>query len=174
MIVDENFKTAIFVDGQNMYSAMQKLGWKIDFGKLLEYFQGGSALIRPYYYTMITQEADNPLRTMLDYLDFSGWRVTGKRLRSFTDAGGVERYRGSFDIEMVVEMMKIAPHVDNIVIFSGDGDLVPVIVALQDAGKVVTIISTVKTSPPFISTELRRQCDYFFDLEDYRSEIERL
>lgn len=42
--------------------------------------------------------------------------------REFTDASGRRKVKGNMDIELTVDAMELAQHVDQIVLFSGNGD----------------------------------------------------
>lgn len=77
------------------------------------------------------------------------------------------------DIELAVNAMEIAPHVDHIVLFSGDGDFRPLVELLQRQGVRVSVVSTIRTSPPMIADELRRQSDNFIELDELREVIGR-
>jgi uncharacterized LabA/DUF88 family protein len=69
--------------------------------------------------------------------------------------------------------MELAPRVDHIVLFSGDGDFKPLVASLQRQGVRVSVVSTIRSQPPMISDELRRQADNYIDLEDLREVIGR-
>jgi uncharacterized LabA/DUF88 family protein len=69
--------------------------------------------------------------------------------------------------------MELAPHVDHIVIFSGDGDFRPLIESLQRQGVRVSVVSTIRSQPPMIADELRRQADNFIELDGLRDVIGR-
>jgi uncharacterized LabA/DUF88 family protein len=94
-------------------------------------------------------------------------------VRRYTDAQGVTRTKGNMDIEIAVDMLEIAPHVDHVVLFSGDGDFRRLIEAVQRKGVRVTAVSTLKTQPPMASDDLRRQADTFVELADLASVIGR-
>jgi uncharacterized LabA/DUF88 family protein len=70
--------------------------------------------------------------------------------------------------------LELAPSMDHAVIFSGDGDFKPLIAALQRKGVRVSVVSTMKSQPPMISDELRRQADNFIELDDLRGVIGRV
>jgi hypothetical protein len=59
------------------------------------------------------------------------------------------------------------------VLFSGDGDFRRLSEALQRRGLRVTVVSTIKTQPPMIADELRRQADTFLELQDLAPFIAR-
>jgi uncharacterized LabA/DUF88 family protein len=77
------------------------------------------------------------------------------------------------DIELAVNAMEIAPHVDHIVLFSGDGDFRSLVEAIQRKGVRVTVVSTISTQPPMVADELRRQADIFQDIIELQSKIGR-
>ena len=70
-------------------------------------------------------------------------------------------------------MIELADTVDHIILFSGDGDFRRLIEAVQRKGVRVTVISTIKSSPPMVADELRRQADHFLDLNSLTDEILR-
>jgi len=74
---------------------------------------------------------------------------------------------------LAVDAMELAPHLDHIVIFSGDGDFRPLVESLQRQGVRVSVVSTIRSQPPMISDDLRRQVDNFIELEDLRDVIGR-
>jgi len=77
------------------------------------------------------------------------------------------------DIELTVDAMETAAHVDHIVLFSGDGDFRPLVEALQRKGVRVSVCSTIRSQPPMIADELRRQADNFIELDELREVVGR-
>jgi uncharacterized LabA/DUF88 family protein len=77
------------------------------------------------------------------------------------------------DIELAVDAMELAEHVDQIVLFSGDGDFRSLVEAVQRRGVRVTVVSTISSQPPMIADELRRQADVFTDLVELQSKLSR-
>ena len=77
------------------------------------------------------------------------------------------------DIELCVDAMELAPHVDHIVIFSGDGDFCRLLSEVQDRGVRVTVVSSTHTQPKLIADALRRKADSFLDLDDIYDELSR-
>jgi uncharacterized LabA/DUF88 family protein len=96
-----------------------------------------------------------------------------KPAKEYTDSMGRRKVKGNMDIELAVDAMELAPHLDHIVIFSGDGDFRPLVESLQRQGVRVSVVSTIRSQPPMISDELRRQVDNFIELEDLRDVIGR-
>jgi uncharacterized LabA/DUF88 family protein len=79
----------------------------------------------------------------------------------------------SDDIEAVSRASGIAEHVDQIVLFSGDGDFRPLVESVQRRGIRVTVVSTIVSQPPMIADELRRQADVFTDLVELQPKVGR-
>ena len=77
------------------------------------------------------------------------------------------------DIELAIDMIEMAPHLDHIILFSGDGDFRRLVEVVQRKGVRVSVVSTVKSTPPMVADELRRQADDFIELQDLAKEISR-
>ena len=169
-----NDRIALFIDGANLYSAAKGLGFDIDYKKLLTEFRNRGVLVRAYYYTAIVENDDySPIRPLVDWLDYNGFSLVTKTAREYTDPQGGKRWRGDMDIEIAVDMLDLAPRLDHVVLFSGDGDFRRLVEAVQQKGVRVTVVSTVKSQPPMASDDLRRQADNFVDLADLASIIGR-
>lgn len=167
-------RTALFIDGANLYAAARGLGFDIDYKRLLEYFSDRSRLIRAFYYTALLDDQEySPIRPLVDWLDYNGYTLVTKPTKEFTDASGRRKIKGNMDIELAVDAMEMAAHLDHIVLFSGDGDFRSLVEALQRRGVRVSIVSTIRTSPPMVADELRRQADNFIELRDLMPKIVR-
>ncbi len=77
------------------------------------------------------------------------------------------------DIELAIDVMEMAERVDHLVIFSGDGDFRKLVEAVQRKGRRVSVCSTIRTQPPMVADELRRQADTFVELADIAPEFTR-
>ncbi len=96
-----------------------------------------------------------------------------KPAKEYTDSQGRRKVKGNMDIELTVDAMELAPRVDHIVLFSGDGDFRPLVESLQRQGVRVSVVSTIRSQPPMIADELRRQADNFIELDELRDVIGR-
>ena len=160
-------RLALFIDGANLYSATKALNADIDFKKMVDAFREKAVLVRAYYYTAVTEgEEFSPIRPLIDWLGYNGFSMVTKPVKRFTDAQGHTRTKGNMDIEIAVDMLELAPRIDHAILFSGDGDFRRLVQAVQARGVRVTVVSTLKTQPPHIADELRRQADDFVDLSD--------
>jgi uncharacterized LabA/DUF88 family protein len=167
-------RIAIFIDGANLYATAKSLGFDIDYRKLLKEFQSRGTLVRAFYYTALVEDQEySSIRPLVDWLDYNGFTVVTKPAREFTDAMGRRKIKGNMDIELAVDAMELAPRLDQIVLFSGDGDFRSVVSAVQRKGVRVSVVSTVTTQPPMVADDLRRQADEFIDLASLQAKIGR-
>ncbi|HEX4111283.1 MAG TPA: NYN domain-containing protein [Stellaceae bacterium] len=167
-------KIALFIDGANLYAAARALQFDIDYKRLLELFGSHGQLIRAFYYTALLEDQEySPLRPLVDWLDYNGYTMVTKPTKEFTDAMGRRKIKGNMDIELAIDVMEMAQHLDHIVLFSGDGDFRRLVEAVQRKGVRVTVVSTIRSASPMVADELRRQADSFVDLVDIREQIER-
>ena len=167
-------RLALFIDGSNLYAAAKSLGFDIDYKKLRAEFSQRGKLVRAFYYTALVEDQEySPIRPLVDWLDYNGFTMVTKAAKEYTDQMGRRKVKGNMDLELAVDAMEMAGSVDHIVLFSGDGDFRVLVEALQRRGVRVSVVSTIRSQPPMIADELRRQADNFIDLEDLRSIIGR-
>src|SRR5258705_9102329 len=174
MRVSSANRTALFIDGANLYSTAKALGFDIDYKRLLKEFQSHGTLVRAFYYTAVTEDQEfSAVRPLLDWLDYNGFTVVTKPTKEFIDANGHRKVKGNMDIELTVGAMEFADRVDHIVLFSGDGDFCSLVESVQRRGVRVTVVSTISSQPPMLADELRRQADVFTDLVELQSKLGR-
>ena len=167
-------RIALFIDGSNLYAAARALGFDIDYKRLLEVFAQNGRMVRSFYYTALIEDQEySPIRPLVDWLDYNGYTMVTKPTKEFTDSSGRRKLKGNMDIELAVDVMEMAEHLDHIVLFSGDGDFRRLVEAVQRKGLRVTVVSTVRSSPPMVADELRRQADNFVELQDLAKKISR-
>jgi uncharacterized LabA/DUF88 family protein len=165
---------ALFIDGANLYATTKTLGFDVDYKRLLKEFQTRGNLLRAFYYTAIIEDQEySSIRPLVDWLDYNGYTVVTKATKEFIDANGRRKVKGSMDVELAVDALELAEHIDQMVLFSGDGDLRPVVEAVQRRGVRVTVVSTISSQPPMVADELRRQADVFVDLVELRPKVAR-
>ena len=171
---DQREKLALFIDGANLYATSKNLGFDIDYKKMLTWFQRQSYVLRAYYYTALIEDNEySSIRPLIDWLDYNGYTMVTKPAKSYTDAQGRQRIKGNMDMELAIDMLDMAQHLDHVILFSGDGDFRSLVDAVQRRGLRVTVVSTIKSNPPMIADELRRQADNFVELNDIARDIAR-
>jgi uncharacterized LabA/DUF88 family protein len=167
-------RIAAFIDGPNLYATAKALDFDLDYKRLLNELRSRGTLTRAFYYTAIIEDQEyTSIRPLVDWLDYNGFTVITKASKEFFDANGRRKVKGNMAIELAVHAMESAQHVDEIILFSGDGDFRTLVQALQRSGVRVTVVSTVSSQPPMIADELRRQADVFTDLLELRNKISR-
>lgn len=167
-------RLALFIDGLNLYAAAKALGFDIDYKLLRQEFMRRGKLLRAFYYTaLLDNDEYSPVRLLVDWLHYNGFSMVTKPAKEYTDSQGRRKVKGNMDIELAVDAMELAPHFDHIVLFSGDGDFRPLVESLQRKGVRVSVVSTIRSQPPMISDELRRQADNYIELADLKEVIGR-
>ena len=147
---------AMFVDVANLYYAARGQDVDVDYVALLKHATKGRDLIRAYAYSGLDPENENQ-RKFIDFLGKNGYKVLTKDIRKFGDG----RVKANLDIELVVDLFRLADRMDIAVIVSGDGDFAPAIRALQDKGVRCEVISF----KPNTSSDLIAVADEFFDIQ---------
>src|SRR5579859_5432532 len=148
-------RLGLFIDGANLYAAARSLGFDIDYKRLLDLYASKGHLIRAFYYTALVEDEEySPIRPLVDWLDYNGYSMVTKPTKEFTDAFGRRKIKGNMDIELAIDVMEMSEHVDHIIIFSGDGDFRRLVEAVQRRGRRVSVVSTIRSSPPMVADEL--------------------
>ena len=167
-------RIGLFIDGANLYATAKSLGFDIDYKRLLREFQSRGRLVRAFYYTALVEDQEySPIRPLIDWLDYNGYTMVTKPTKEFTDAMGRRKIKGNMDIELAIDVLEMAEHLDHVILFSGDGDFRRLVEAVQRRGLRVSVVSTIKSSPPMVADELRRQADDFIELTELAPLIAR-
>ena len=157
-------RTASFIDDASLYSASGNLGFDVDLQKL---FLSKVHLIRAnYYLALLETEEYSPLKRLTDWLAYNGYTLVTKPARKFTDTAGRRKIKGNRDVEIAVDMLELAPRLDNAALFSSDSDFRRLVEAVQRQRFNASVVSTLKTMLPLIADELRRQADQFLELAE--------
>ena len=131
-------------------------------------------LLRAFYYTAVFEDQESvSIRPLIDWLEYNGYTVVTKAAKEFVDHSGRRKVKGNMDIELAIDAMEIAPHIDRMVLFSGDGDFRSLVQAVQRRGVRVVVVSSMSTQPPMVAQELRRQADEFIDIKALQNKISR-
>ncbi|PDT74999.1 NYN domain-containing protein [Bradyrhizobium sp. C9] len=167
-------RIALFIDGANLHATAKALGFDIDYKLLLKEFERQGALLRAIYYTPVIEDQEfSSFRPLIDWLDYNGFRVVTKAAKEFVDGSGRRKIKGNMDVDLAVDAMEMAEHIDQMVLFSGDSNFRSLVAAMQRRGVQVTVVSTMIGRPSMIADELRRQADTFIDIAELQSRIRR-
>lgn len=170
-------RVSIFVDGANMYYAQKRLGWFIDFRKLITYFRShlGMKVSEAYYYTAIDPAARSRDTTFHDYLLHSGYVLRIRLLKGACPIEGNPQEEMPWErielaVDMTVDALLTIYHFDVCVLLSGDGNFERVVEALRGKCKRVIVLA----HPDMTSRELRNVVGLnFYDLRDLETYIAR-
>lgn len=167
-------RLALFIDGANLYSTAKTLGFDIDYRLLRNEFMRRGKLVRAHYYALLPGPDEySPIRPLLDFLHYNGFSVITKTIKEYLDGPSGRKVKGNMEVELTIDAFRLAGHMDHAVLFTGNGDYLPLVTALQQAGVRVSVVSSIKTTPPMVSDELRRQADNFIDIDDLKDIIAR-
>ena len=145
-------RLALFIDGANLHAATKLLEFEIDFKLFHEEFSKYGKLLRAYYYTALMENDEHSgIKPLVDWLSYNGFTMVTKPAKEFIDSQGSRKIKGNMDIELTVDAMELAPHVDHIILFSGDGDFRSMVESVQRQGVRVTVVSTTRSQPPMLS-----------------------
>src|SRR5271163_224251 len=116
-------RIALFIDGPNLFATAKSIGCEVDYRRLLQEFQSRGQVVRAFYYTAIIDDQEfSSIRPLIDWLDYNGYTVVTKATKEFIDANGRRKVKGNMDIELAIDAMELAEHIDEMVRFSGDGE----------------------------------------------------
>lgn len=167
-------KLALLIDGSNLRSTARALGFDIDYKRLLQEFESRGTVLRAFYYAVLVEDQDYcSARPLVDWLDYNGFTVVTRTAKEFVDGEGRRKLKGSMEVDIAVRAMEISGYVDEIALFSGDGNFRSLVRALQRLGTRVCVVSSIATQPAMAADELRRQADEFIELAELRPRISR-
>lgn len=91
---------------------------------------------------------------MIDWLDYNGYTVVTRTAKEFIETSGRRRLKGDIDIDLAIDAMEIAEHIDQRVLFSGNGNLRSLVEVMQCRG--VRVTSGVRVTKCELRTTRRR------------------
>ncbi len=166
-------RVSMFVDGANMYYAQKKLGWYIDFRKMLHYFgrDAGGSISEAYYYTGADAQSKSRDSAFHEYLMYSGYTVRTKAIKQMVDdTTGEIVEKANLDIELVIDMFNSVALYDTCILMSGDGDFERALELVRSKGKRIAVVA----HPEMTARELRNVAGRnFYDLRDLERAVAR-
>src|SRR6185503_5086559 len=136
--------------------------------------QSRGNLLRAFYYTAVIEDQEySSIRPLIDWLDYNGYSVVTKATKEFVDQTGRRKVKGNMDIELAVDAMELAPHIDHMVLFSGDGDFRSLGESVQRRSVGVTVISTISPRPRMLAADIRRKAAVYLDIAQPQPTIGR-
>lgn len=149
-------RVGVFVDVQNLYySAKALYGHKVNFGEILKEAVGERKLVRAIAYTIRAEMPEE--QSFFDALESIGYEVKSKELQTFVSG----QKKGDWDVGVTVDILKMAPKLDAIILVSGDGDYVDLLHHAKAEGCRAEVISFGRST----SQKLIEEADDFVDMD---------
>lgn len=152
----KNQRIGVFVDVQNMYYSAKNLHKaKANFRTILKDAVADRKIIRAIAYVIKADVKDE--KTFYDALEEMGFEVKSKDLQVFF--GGAKK--GDWDVGIAMDVMRLAPKLDTVVLVSGDGDFSDLLEHAKSLGCRTEVLAFGKTT----SHKLIEVADLFIDLD---------
>jgi len=163
-------KVSLFIDAANILYSQQSLGWKIDYKKLIKYFEKKTNLIEAYFYSgKIT--SNNKQSKFFELMEKFGYKVKTKEVKWIKDSKGkILKGKGNLDIELALDLTHTTKNYDIAIIFSGDSDFAPAIDFIKNLRKTVIVIST----RGHIARELIQASNLYLSFDKLEEYIKRI
>lgn len=169
-------KIALFIDAGNLSYMTNAMGIKLDFDAFLNYFRGRyTTVVYAGFYTAVEtveglpEGRNRPLQPMLDHLSDHGYTLVTKPTKSYRQLDGRDKVKGNMDVEIAWDISEIWPHVDRIILVSGDGDFKAVVEGVIKKGRPVYVVAA--RSINMLSADLRKAATKVIDLKEIQDKI---
>ncbi len=154
-------KTGIYVDAENIKMSG---GYGMRYDVLVELAGGGDCvLLRANCYlaedrerTKRDSEYRHKVYTYHNILRQCGFKIIKKYVRRFRDEDGNVTTKANADMDLAIDALLQARNLDRIILLTGDGDFIRLVIALQNMGCRVEVIGFHN-----VSHELREAADSF-------------
>ena len=148
-------RVGVLIDVQNLYHSAKNIhNARVNFKEILKSAISGRSLIRVFAYVVSTKTGEE--KPFFDALVKLGIETRVKELQEFY--GGQKK--ADWDVGIVIDAIRIASSIDNLILVSGDGDFISLVEYLKNQGKRVEVMAFGKSS----SSKLREISDEFIDL----------
>lgn len=149
-------RIAVFIDVQNLYySAKALYGAKVNFDEVVRTATAGRKLVRAIAYTVKAEMPEE--QSFFDALEKLGIEVKVKELQTFVSG----QQKADWDVGIAVDILKMAPRLDAVVLCSGDGDFQILLHHAKAEGCRAEVISFGKST----SGKLIEESDDFIDMD---------
>lgn len=166
-----NWRGALLIDGSHCDRLKTALECRIDLKKLRTLAASQQELVYSGYYRDL-RDADEAARqgSLLTWLTHHGFAVKGRSIEDFVGLPR-ERYATNL-VEMAVDALRISHVVEHLALVAADAKLVPLVLAIRNSGRKVTVLSTSRGPASIaVAPQLRNVADRFIDLADHIAEL---
>ncbi|MCL5093954.1 MAG: NYN domain-containing protein [Patescibacteria group bacterium] len=149
-------RVGVFIDVQNLYySAKALYQSRVNFGEVLKAAVAGREVVRAIAYTVKAEMPEE--QSFFDALTNLGLEVKSKELQTFVDGSK----KADWDVGIAVDVLKLAPKLDAIVICSGDGDFQTLLHHAKAKGCLAEVVSFGRST----SSKLIEEADDVIDMD---------
>jgi len=154
-IKHSNQRVGVFVDASNMYFSSQNLYRKnVNFKAILETAVAQRKLVRAFAYVIESESGKE--KDFFQAISDIGFETRSKPLQVFH--GGAKK--GDWDVGLTIDIVRLLPLLDVVVLVSGDGDYVDLLDYVRGHGRRTEVIAFKQTT----SAKLIAEADEFIDL----------
>jgi uncharacterized LabA/DUF88 family protein len=153
-----NQRVGIFIDVSNLYHSAKNLyHGRVNYQELIKSLTAGRPLIRGMAY-VVRSETSVGEASFFEALQKAGLELRVKDLQVYND--GLKK--GNCDLDMAVDVIRMADLLDVIILVTGDGDFLPVIDYLKwGLGRYVEVAAFHRSA----SAKLQEAADRFINIE---------
>jgi uncharacterized LabA/DUF88 family protein len=157
-------RVVVFIDGASLFYAAMQMEIEVDYTRLLSQLIRGGRLIHAHFYTGVDPNNEKQ-KGFLYWMQCNGYRVVTKDLVQST--GGSKK--ANLNVEIAVDMVRLAPYCDTMILVSGDGDLTCALDFVTYQGVQTEVVGL----RSMISEHLINVSDYYTDLLTIRQEVQK-
>ncbi|PSO43414.1 hypothetical protein BRC19_00540 [Candidatus Saccharibacteria bacterium QS_5_54_17] len=121
-----------FIDGQNLYSGVLALGWKLDFTQFRQYLRDTYNISKAFLFIGYMEEQQE----LYDQLEYQGYTLVFKPTITYKDG----LTKGNVDADLVLNAMIEYADYKKAVIVTGDGDFYCLIDYLRQQNKLAQVL----------------------------------
>lgn|GEM_PF-2564822 len=166
-IKSEEPVTRVYIDGNNLKYAMDKLGIELDYQAFKLELAQGAAKTTFKYYTGVHKQVSKQQEKFFELLNNAGYEV--KQLPILKKEDGSWKTVGD-DMQLGIHMAQETRKGDSVILVSNDGDFIPAVKEVQAKGVEVTIVGQAS----MLNSELRKTGDKFISLDEIKYNIAKL
>ena len=161
----EILKQAVFVDLASLDAMSSEHGAQVHHGALLERLSQNRRLVRAVAYGTFDDDRSDA-ESRLAQIAGGGFKIVSKPLRRRAD--GV--LRASLNVNIAVDALELAPHIELLTLVTADSDFIPLIEAVQRSAVRVELV----TNQQLASFGLFQSADTIIDASGLFDEIRRV
>ena len=156
-------KNYAYIDAQNVYKTIKRLGWVIDWKRFFIYLKDKYQVAKTYFFIGYLPEN----RAFYQFLQETGYIIIFKPV---VIGEKQETIKGNCDAELVLQAVNDKKKYDQALIISGDGDFHCLVEYLEKRNKLFKLGIPGRKS---YSSLLRRFQKYFFFIEDQKKKLKK-